>query len=133
MAEATDPFNEMDDSAAVMAYIHQKHGKAALAELLAVVPCSQESLIGDSELLAAMGLEDCAAIVAEFAANTPSQAELCPFDPQTDDAGHWDWNARQQRKAISRHWKPLPDNRYGVCNGLRPGERPPNWDIATKQ
>jgi hypothetical protein len=71
MTEAPDPFNDMDDSAAVMAYIHQKQGKAALAELLAMGDHSQESLIGDSELLTAMGLEECAAIVAEFAANIP--------------------------------------------------------------
>jgi hypothetical protein len=92
MAEATDPFNDMDDSAAVMAYIHQKHGNAALAELLAVDDYSQESLIGDAELLTAMGLEECAAIVAEAAANAPPKCN--PFPENTAD---WrDWNRRDK-------------------------------------
>jgi hypothetical protein len=92
MAEATDPFNDMDDSAAVMAYIHQKHGKAALAELLAMGDYSQESLIGDSELLTAMGLEECAAVVAKFAAETPPAS-----NPHPDDSAKGrDWDRRHR-------------------------------------
>jgi len=93
MAEATDPFNDMDDAAAVMAYIHQKHGKAALAELLAMGDHSQESLIGDGELLTAMGLEECAAIVAEFAANTPPEMNPHP----EGSANARDWNRRHKQ------------------------------------
>jgi len=92
MAEATDPFNDMDDSAAVMAYIHQKHGNAALAELLAMGDYNQESLIGDSELLTAMGLEDCAAIVAELAAETPRAGNPHP----EGSANGRDWDRRHR-------------------------------------
>jgi hypothetical protein len=122
-----------DSTAGVMAFIYAKEGAEGLKALLALLGAEREMLERDAQELIDVGLPDVAAIVAEAAGSAPSEAELCPFDPETDQANHWDWHCRRERDAKRATWAPLPDHLYGCCNGLRPGERPLNWDINRKK
>jgi hypothetical protein len=128
-----NPFSAFADSAAIMAFVHASCGEAALKELLVALNADRETLTGHAEILAEMGLQQITDIVLEHAADVPASANICPLDETTDPANHWDWHARQYRKAKRATWGLLPDHLYGCCNGLLPDERPLNWDSNRKK
>jgi hypothetical protein len=124
-----NPFEAFTNTADLYAFMFAEHEADALRELLVTVDCDQQRLLQDAAELNSLGRNQAAEIVAEAAKDFPSAASECPFDPETDQANHWDWHARQQRNAKRATWAPLPDRLFGCCNGLKPGERPLNWDI----
>jgi len=79
--------------AAWLAYVYQEGGEAALRQLLDMVALDRESLMRAAIELEETGLGEIAAIVAE----APPEAEVCPFDLQSDPCNYRDWHRRHRR------------------------------------
>jgi hypothetical protein len=100
-SENDNPFEDFDSTAQILGFIYDQSGADGLNELLATVEATRESLQRHAEDLLEVGLKDVAAIVLEHADNAPSEADLCPYDPD-HTANHNSWKIGYQNRLIMR-------------------------------
>src|SRR3954453_5512447 len=104
MTEDADPFDTADSSAAILAFTFTQLGADGLNELLSLIDTDQESLMRDSLELEQVGLSKPAAIVAEFAKQSPPAIEQWNPYRESDCANYISWReGHLRRQGYSRN------------------------------
>jgi hypothetical protein len=107
--EVHKPLNEFDafeTAAEIMAFVFHKTGEDGLRQCLSKGKSHREFLEDTAYELEAVGLPKAAAIVAEFAAISPSEADGCPHEEGTANYKSWhcslQWHRRKQPNYTER-------------------------------
>jgi hypothetical protein len=97
-------FAALDSFDLLAAFLHAKYGEQALRQVFAQVGCHREQLEQAADILDAKGLSHVANIVADIAAECPSEIESCPYDPGTVNARYWreNWLRKHQETPAER-------------------------------
>ena len=104
MTEDADLFDTADSAAAIEAYIFSEYGADGLKELLCLVDTDRESLERDALELEQVGLSKPAAIVAEFAKQSPPAIERWNPYRESDCANYFSWReGHLRRQGYSRN------------------------------
>ena len=115
----SDPLAAFESCAALMTYLHRRHGEEVLREFLAALPdhvpeTTCEWIEEQASHLRKLGLGDVADLVEEFADKAPPLASLCPFDPFAkhflSEFKHWIWTRSSEFGPASFRYL---DEKYG--------------------
>ena len=103
-------FEVLDSPAEVCGYMFHAYGEDVLRQALDVsrekgVLNKRENLEEIAAELAEAGMVRASEIVLEYAAQSPSEADLCPYEPGTTNyrAWHQSLRRRQGRRKDRRH------------------------------
>jgi hypothetical protein len=102
MLPAPDPFDTFETAAEIFAFVHRKLGEKGLRQLLAMGDGSTcEFLHRAADELSAMGLRKVADIVLDVAADSPSEADPCPYVEGSHNAQGWYYSLRRRQRQRS--------------------------------
>jgi len=137
VAERTDPIEELESVAEILAYWHKHNGEPGFRELLAALaggpaPAKPwllsleqrisittyeklEKIAGD---LASRGLRKLAKITRDLAADRPHEIDLCPYKPGSTNEKAWLFRERQ--KVGLCPWCGSDKSSVAICNNGEP-------------
>jgi hypothetical protein len=101
--EEPNEFSALTSFDMLAAFLHAKYGEQALRESFGLIDCHREQLERAADILAARGLSRVADIVADIAAECPSELESNPYPPDSFNGRYW------AQRWLQKQWQSSPE------------------------